>query len=119
MGHIFDLVHTDFGVMARGFEELDLFFTVGNSQPSYRSTGILLFTSTNKLFKNIYRPIIEETGRRCGSQEISVRVRPPTKVTSISFGFRPIGRDNDHRKWDRDGQAYFHRSAAVLLSGHP
>ncbi|KZS10156.1 putative Zinc metalloproteinase [Daphnia magna] len=98
IGHIFDLVHTDFGVMARGFEELDLFFTVGNPQPKHYYTEMM---------------------RRCASQEISVRVRAPTKVTSVSFGFRPIGNDKDDRKWDRDGQAYFHRSAAVLLSGHP
>jgi len=28
LGHIFDLVHTDRGIMARGFEDIDLFFTM-------------------------------------------------------------------------------------------
>lgn len=50
IGHIFDLVHTDFGVMARGFEELDLFFTVGNPQPKHYYTGMLFFTRENKPF---------------------------------------------------------------------
>lgn len=27
LGHVFDLVHADTGVMARGFEDLDLYFT--------------------------------------------------------------------------------------------
>ena len=27
LGHVFDLVHTDIGIMARGFEDVDLFFT--------------------------------------------------------------------------------------------
>ncbi len=39
MGHVFDLVHSDFGVMARGFEELDIFFTVGNPQPRHQPKG--------------------------------------------------------------------------------
>ena len=27
LGHAFDLVHADSGIMARGFEDIDLFFT--------------------------------------------------------------------------------------------
>jgi hypothetical protein len=30
-----------------------------------------------------------------------------------------MGTDKEYKEWDRDGKAYFHRSAAVLLSGHP
>lgn len=48
MGHVFDLVHSDFGVMARGFEELDLFFTVGNPQPSRQQKGILSPSSNSR-----------------------------------------------------------------------
>ena len=63
---------------------------------------------------------VEAKGRTCcGGQEISLRAQPPTKVTSISFGFRSMGTDKEYKEWDRDGKAYFHRSAAVLLSGHP
>ena len=40
LGHLFDLVHSDYGIMARGFEDIDLFFTV-NSSPVHRQSGRL------------------------------------------------------------------------------
>ena len=34
LGHVFDLVHSDCGIMARGFNEIDLFFTL-NQNPRF------------------------------------------------------------------------------------
>ena len=59
LGHLFDLVHSDYGnnniinliyevlylcihksgIMARGFEDVDVFFTVNNSSPILPSPG--------------------------------------------------------------------------------
>jgi hypothetical protein len=88
-----------------------------NKKVYYRRHPIL---DSKKLFSISIDIAVETTGRTCcGGQEISVRARPPTKVTSVSFGFRSMGNDKEYKEWDRDGKAYFHRSAAVLLSGHP
>lgn len=43
IGHIFDLVHSDCGIMARGFNDLDLFFSFGNSQNCLPASIIILF----------------------------------------------------------------------------
>jgi hypothetical protein len=40
LGHLFDLVHSDYGIMARGFEDIDLFFTV-NPSPLLHQYGKL------------------------------------------------------------------------------
>ncbi len=113
LGHVFDLVHSDRGIMARGFEEVDIFFTVGNPQRGLQR-GIFSF-KTLEVNLYLYSLNILVEGRNRG-QEICVRTRSPTKVTSVNFGFRSSRSDNEQ---DRDGQAYFHRSAAVLLAGHP
>lgn len=117
IGHIFDLVHSDCGIMARGFNELDLFFTVGNFHSKFPkstvSTSFLIYESNSELKFKL--SVVESIGKQY-CQEISIRARTPTKVKSVSFGFQSNGND---KKSGQDGQAYFHRSAAVLLSGHP
>ena len=40
MGHVFDLVHSDRGIMARGFEDIDLFFTLENPQRNIIQKGL-------------------------------------------------------------------------------
>ena len=42
LGHCFDLGHTEEGIMARGFDDLDLFFTL---------TGYFLFSFNLKFVK--------------------------------------------------------------------
>ena len=52
MGHVFDLVHSDRGIMARGFEDIDLFFTLENPQRNIIQKGnTYLSIFTNKFHK--------------------------------------------------------------------
>lgn len=49
LGHVFDLVHSDRGIMARGFEEVDIFFTLGNPQRGLQRGFPLQNTQVNVL----------------------------------------------------------------------
>lgn len=42
MGHVFDLVHFEVGIMGRGFEDVDLFFLTGNRGEDASNSGILI-----------------------------------------------------------------------------
>ena len=73
MGHVFDLVHSDRGIMARGFEDIDLFFTLENPQRNIIQKGnTYLSIFTNKFHKfNLFN--FQLKGKAMAQRFVSVR----------------------------------------------
>ena len=110
LGHTLDLGHTESGIMARGFDDMDRFFTILSHAKS---------TSTD-MNSNLRKSL-----RFCGA----VPKLTPTQEKSMRTGFRRVENGSNileeyqkrkyYRKMVQDcGGAYWSRSCALILSHH-
>ena len=117
LGHTLDLGHTENGIMARGFDDMDRFFTIC---PQASSAGSSLSQGD------------ADRGRRRNSLRFCGAVPKETHSIEKSSKFGKIKRNDNgsnileeyqkrkyYRKMVQDcGGAYWNRSCALILSHH-
>ena len=106
LGHCFDLVHTDAGVMARGFDDIDRYFTLADSEkPSANQT--------------VQKPSSKLTIVRFESKQNAPRF---TKISQTNPGSELMGRyyhkQNDEQMRSDFGGCFFARQCALILFYH-
>ena len=110
LGHCFDLVHTDAGIMARGFDDIDRYFTLADSKEP-RSEQQTVRKGSSKL-----------TVVRFESRPDVNRFTRFTKISQINPGSELLGKyyhkqDNEQMR-SAFGGCFFKRQCALLLFYH-
>ena len=106
LGHCFDLVHADAGVMARGFDDIDRYFTLADSE----------------------KPTSEQTVQKKSSKLTLVRIESKqdsprfTKISQTNPGSELLGKYYHKQDYEQMrsafGGCFFTRQCALLLFYH-
>ena len=115
LGHCFDLVHTDAGVMARGFDDIDRYFTLADSE---EPRSELTVQKSSKL------TIVRFESKQDAPEMPRGRTRTSsfTKISQTNRGSELLGRyyhKQDYEQMRSDfGGSFFTRQCALLLFYH-
>ena len=123
LGHALDLAHSDDGFMARGFDDLDKFFTCSSLTSSGKA-------STEESLIRSMAELLPRCGRGGGSVTVSPSPETTARTTTTIMGRSSAGagttyleeyqRKKYYRKMMQEcGNAFWDKSAAAILSCHP
>lgn len=113
LGHSLDLGHTENGIMARGFDDMDRFFSICPNTTATQSKSEHLIMRRNSLRKCGAVPKLTPT------QEKSMRSGQIRRKENGSNILEEYQKRKYYRKMVQDcGGAYWSRSCAIILSNH-
>ena len=107
LGHCFGLVHTDAGVMARGFDDIDRYFTVADDNEERSSEPVTIRKSSKLTVVKI---------------ESKQNIRRFTKISQTNPGSELLGKYYHKQDYEQMrssfGRCFFTRQCALLLFYH-